>query len=412
MKRRVGRDSYSTFWMSTARSVNPIRVVVTSTACAAASVMPALLLGASGVLVRNDLAFDEAGLGIAIAVFFYGSSVASGPGGRLVDRWGARRSLLGSVAVSASSLLLIGMAQSWSQLIAFLLVAGMANGVTQPATSLALARGVRRGRQGFSFGLKQAAIPAASLCAGVAVPLVGIRVGWRWIYAGAAVLALAAALSVQSPEAETVPADDERVDDDASRWPLAAIAVAAALGAGAATCLAAFTVESAIANGMSLSKASWLLGLGSLTGIGARLAVGWLADGRGSAYLLIVASMLTFGAGAYAMLALSDTPIALVAATLAAFIFGWGWPGLLMLAIVRLSPNNPGKATGIVQIGTSAGAATGPLLFGLLVVTHSFPVAWAMTAGMAAVSALLTVLARGWAIAGQAHNVMTARSEP
>ena len=48
-------------------------------------------------------------------------------------------------------------------------------------------------RLGLSFGIKQAAIPIATLLAGVAVPTVALTVGWRWAYligAGLALLAL------------------------------------------------------------------------------------------------------------------------------------------------------------------------------------------------------------------------------
>jgi hypothetical protein len=39
---------------------------------------------------------------------------------------------------------------------------------------------------------KQAAVPAATLLGGIAVPVVALPLDWRWVYAGGAFAALAA----------------------------------------------------------------------------------------------------------------------------------------------------------------------------------------------------------------------------
>ena len=44
--------------------------------------------------------------------------------------------------------------------------------------------------------MKQAAIPAATLLSGLAVPLVGTTIGWRWAFTGCALGALAVACTV------------------------------------------------------------------------------------------------------------------------------------------------------------------------------------------------------------------------
>src|SRR5690606_19508698 len=52
-------------------------------------------------------------------------------------------------------------------------------------------------RQGIAFGIKQSAIPLATLLGGIAVPAITLSVGWRWTYvAGATFAVLAAALVV------------------------------------------------------------------------------------------------------------------------------------------------------------------------------------------------------------------------
>ena len=64
----------------------------------------------------------------------------------------------------------------------------------QLASNLTLARYVPAHRLGLSFGIKQSAIPLATLLAGAAVPAVALTVGWRWAYVIGAALALARAL--------------------------------------------------------------------------------------------------------------------------------------------------------------------------------------------------------------------------
>ena len=56
----------------------------------------------------------------------------------------------------------------------------------QLASNTSLSRQVPAGRQGLSFGVKQAAIPVSTLLAGAAVPVVALTVGWRWAFVLAA----------------------------------------------------------------------------------------------------------------------------------------------------------------------------------------------------------------------------------
>ncbi len=83
-------------------------------------------------------------------------------------------------------------------LVAYLAMAGIANGISQPAVNLLLARGIPRARQGLAFGVKQGAVPAASSLGGIAVPILGLTVGWQWAFALA--VALPVSLMVLAPD--------------------------------------------------------------------------------------------------------------------------------------------------------------------------------------------------------------------
>ena len=77
-----------------------------------------------------------------------------------------------------------------------------------------------------------------------------------------------------------------------------------------------------------------------------------------------------------------------------AFALGWGWPGLLNLAVVRLHPAAAAAATSVTQAGVFTGGALGPVVFGLLVQTWSYGVAWSAAAAALLLAALLVRLFR------------------
>jgi len=294
---------------------------------------------------------------------------------------------------SAASLLGVALlARSWAGLIACLVFGGLANAVSHPATHLSLAREVPAGRQGLSFGIKQAAIPAATLLAGLAVPGIAVTLGWRWAFAGGATLALAVAFLVPAGTSTgTVRRKEEVWEKDARVAPLVLLALGIGLGSTAATPLGAFIVESSVAAGLRVETAGLLLALGSAVNIVVRVASGRLADGMSGGRLRLVAAMLGIGVVGFALLATGASGLILPGALLA-FGAGWGWPGLFNFAVVKTNPRAPTAATGITQTGASGGAALGPLVFGLVVEATSYDVAW-IVSGAIALAALAAILA-------------------
>ncbi|MPZ72616.1 MAG: MFS transporter [Nitriliruptorales bacterium] len=353
-----------------------------------AAVLPSFLLAGLATLVRADLDFDEAGLGLAIGSFYGASAVTAVPGGRLAERLGARRSLILGIALAVTSLVSIALlAQTWWHLLPGLMLAGASNGVTQSAASLAIARGVRQRRLGVAFGLKQSAVPVASLLAGLAVPLIGLTIGWRWAFFIGAVAALALLAIV--PAATEHHTAAQRAAHEPVRFArgqlrsLVVIAIASGCGAVAANSMGAFFVESAVWRGQGLAAAGLLLSLGSLTGIITRLGVGWLADRAVFDPLKVVGGMLVVGTSGFLYLAYGSGTAALVVATIVAFAAGWGWPGLLQVAVVSENMHAPAAASGIAHAGTLTGGLIGPVVFGWLVARAGYPVAWTMVAAVA-----------------------------
>ncbi|MEU5911199.1 MFS transporter [Micromonospora sp. NPDC047527] len=362
----------------------PIRAsagaVVTTVAC----VLPVFLLGGLAVQMGADLGFSPAGLGLAVAVYFGVSALASVPSGRLVERYGPALVARCGILLSAGSMLAIAaLARSYPALLGLLALSAAANALGQLASNAALAEHVPPGRQGLSFGVKQAAVPVSTLLAGAAVPTIALTAGWRWAFVAAAVTALT-----------TLPAVPRQVPGRARRaaaaragqatTALVVIGAAATLAAAAANGLGTFLVDSAAARGLSPGLAGLTLTLGSAVCVAARVGAGWLADRRASGHVALISGMLVVGAAGLGLLALAGT-VPLVVGVVLGFGLGWAWPGLMNFAVVRLHPQAPAAATSITQTGVYAGGCLGPLTLGPLAAHLGYPTMWTT----AAVSMLL-----------------------
>jgi MFS family permease len=376
--------------------------VTTTTVCT----LPVFLTGGLAVQISAELGFDPAGLGLVVALFFAVSATASLPSGWLVERFGSvptsRAAVLGAAAVMTAMALV---AHSYAALVVILLCGAWCNVLGQLASNLTLARYVPPERLGLSFGVKQAAIPIATLLSGAAVPAIALTVGWRWAFAIGAVLAL---LALRLTPRES--ARRERTGDkgELATGALTVIAVAAGLAASASTALGIFLVASAVDRGVDAGLAGLTLTMGSVVGLVLRLVHGWLADKRTGGHIAVVAASLLLGAGGLALLAVPGS-VALVLGTVLGFGLGWAWPGLLQFAVVRLNPTAPAAATSIVQVGVYSGGFVGPIGFGFLATHLSFPVAWLVGAASMLAAAGLMVVGRRMLVT---HQGALAQSRP
>lgn len=377
-------------------ATSPARAMLAATSTSVVAVTPVFLLGATAVLIRPELGFGQAGLGVAVTAFFIASSLIAVLAGRIVEVVGATRSLRLICFGSGGAMMSIGVfADDLLHFVILILVAGTVNGFSQPAANLTLARRVRL-RQGLMFGIKQSSVPFSTLVAGVFIPTIALQFGWRWTFGIAGLLSWLLMAVVPSGLAPAVGSASKDPDPVGARPPrgLMLLSVAAGAGTAGATAMAAFIVESASVAGLTVSAASWLLVAGSLAGVVARIVAGALADQGEHAPLSLVSIMLAIGAGGYLLLSVGEPGVMLVGALLS-YAFGWGWTGLLMYAVVQQNPDGPAAASGVVLTGAAAGAAIGPLGFSLLVTQASFQIAWWACALTALTSAYLIRLSTG-----------------
>ncbi|MDN5748504.1 MAG: MFS transporter [Pseudonocardia sp.] len=376
------------------------RAVVGAVSTTTVSVLPVFLTAGLTVQISAELGFDPAGLGLVVALYFAVSAFASLPCGRLVERYGAgptsRIAVVGAAVVMAAVALF---ARSYAGLVLILVSSSWCNVLGQLSANLTLSRYAPAGRMGLSFGVKQAAIPLATLLAGLAVPAVALTVGWRWAFVIGAGVALAALPVAPRDTAGREPTP--RTPGERATGALSVIAVAAGLAAASSSTLGIFLVASAVDQGVDAATAGLTLTLGSLVGLTMRLAHGWAADRRSGAHVAVVSGSLVLGAGGLALLAVPGVPT-LVIGTVLGFGLGWAWPGLLQFAVVRLNPSAPAAATSIVQVGVYGGGFLGPVGFGFLATHLSFATAWLVGAGTMLVAAVLMVVGRQMLVAHRA----------
>jgi len=370
--------------VAAAPRTHPVRAAAGATVTTIGCVLPVFLLGGLAVQMGEELQFSPAGLGLAVSVYFGVSALASVPSGALVERYGPRVVARAGLLLAAATMLAIAvLAHSFATLVVLLALSAGANSLGQLASNAALARHVPPGRQGLSFGVKQAAIPVSTLLAGAAVPAIALTAGWRWAFVVAAGAARATLPPLPAGKRPVV--RPSRNGTGRATTALVVLGLAATLAAAAANALGTFVVDSAVGRGLSPGLAGLTLTFGSAVCVTARVLSGWLADRRAGGHVAVIAGMLVVGAVGLVLLSRAGS-VPLVVGVVLGFGLGWAWPGLMNFALVQLHPQAPAAATAITQTGVYAGGCVGPLGLGAVAAYADYPAMW-LTASVAMVLA-------------------------
>jgi MFS family permease len=130
-------------------------------------------------LIRADLGISLTGIGLITSAIFLGAAVASTPAGHLTDRIGAVRLLaLAMVAVAVTELVAAVSPWVWLFVVGMFGV-GLAYGCITPPTNV-IVRGAADGaNQGLVMSAKQIGVTLGGLIAGLTLPELADRFGWR-----------------------------------------------------------------------------------------------------------------------------------------------------------------------------------------------------------------------------------------
>lgn len=363
------------------------------------AVLPVYLIGSLAIQLDKDLGVTASILGAIVAFYWAISALLSTTAGRVAQKLGARTGMLLAVALGVVSLLAITVATpSWGWLILWLGIAGASNALSHPLANGLIADQVSIRNRAFAFGIKQAAIPAATFAAGLSVPVLALTVGWKWAFMIAAILAVLLVPVLIGIVPKTRPLKMSNASIRSAGLPprlkpfLLATAIAQGLGSAQANVLGAFTVSFAYAAGFDIAAAGILFSVASAAGLIARPLVGMAADRGVGGSMATVALMMTLGCVGLLGMASGNT-IAFGIGCVLAFGFGWGWNGLAHYVVSRQAHPFTERATGITQSGTYIGGTLGPLTFGLIF-AHFGPMAgWALASVVAAMAAIAALVA-------------------
>ncbi|MQA06957.1 MAG: MFS transporter [Pseudonocardiaceae bacterium] len=354
--------------------------------------MPVFLVGGLAVQLRQSLGLSEALLGVAASVFFATGAVAARPFATLTDRFGPSLAMRLSAVGSAACLFGMSLAPSSTWLLAIVALAGVTNSLCQPASNELLMRRIPPAKLGFAFAVKQSAIPASTLAAGLAVPAVALTLGWRWVFVIAGVLAVVGAVCVPRLRWTRRPRR-RRERGKSSGALLALLSIATGFGAAAANAMGAFVTVSAVGVGFDEGHAGLMLAIGSAAGLASRLGAGALADWRRPNLLRMVTTMVVIGSVGFLLIAMSH-PALFIVGLILGFGSGWAWQGVFNFAVAARFPDRVASATAVTQTGVFVGGAAGPMVFGVMAGQFGTPAAWLTGFVMMVFTALALLLAQ------------------
>lgn len=337
-------------------------------------------------LMRDfSLSFTKAGA--LMTVFFVLSGIGQALAGFAVDRYGARRVLFAGMALLGVSGIVLGLAHSYTMLIAAAAIAGMGNSVFHPSDFTILNHRVSQPRLGHAFSAH--GLSGNLGWAAAPIFMAGIAVAFDWHVAGFAASAIAFGVlgllwsqrrQLDFPSARSARKDVPPDSRAARTSPVAFLGIGAVwlcFGFFFLTTMAFGALQNfapAIMGGVfGLSTAAAASALTAyLVGGAAGILVGGFITARGEAYDRVI----TLALGAAALIALliasGALPAWMVVGMMAAMGFGTGLAGpsrdLLVrrAAMASLGPAAYGRVYGFVYSGLDIGLAMAPLAFGPL----------------------------------------------
>ena len=381
--------------------------LIATTGAQALATLAVYVLPVLAPAAARDLGVGPELVGTQVAIIYGAAAVTSIFSAGLLGRLGAAgctQLALGLGAVGTAALGLGGLAGAAAGSV----MLGIGYGLTTPAATQVLTRLAPPARRNLVFSVKQMGVPIGGALAGLLLPSLALRVGWR----GAA---LAVAVSLVLAAVTLVPF---RRSWDAGRGAtasvqtrlgtlevlragrgLVALAATGALFSAVQLSLGAFAVTMLVDEfGWSAIAAGAVAAAVQASGAGARLAWAVLADRVRAGFAMLAAIGVGTAAAALAMPVAPHWPEEAV--LLLFCLFGAcsaGWTGIAMAEVARLAP--PGAAgaaaAGVMSV-TYIGVVVGPLLFG-----GAAALLGSYVAAFAAVSALPIV---GAAVALRAHR--------
>ena len=307
---------------------------------------------------------------------FIGYMAAVALGGRMVARFGARRTIVMGLVLVGLSMMAVSRAEGFAQVLAFYLLTGYGSGAANVPVMGLIAHWFGRRMRGRAAGFVVIGAGAAIVVSGILVPAINASQGaqgWRlsWLVIGAIVLLAGAAAAP--------PASRRRI--------LAHLGALYAAFGFTYVIYATFIVTTLVQErGFPESTAGWFWSAIGLLSLASGPVFGDLSDriGRGRGLMIV----FSFQAAAYLLVAL-PLPVPFLYASIVLFGLAlWAVPSIMAAAVGDyLGPEQAAAAFGSITVAFAVGQIVGPALAGRMAdAWGGFSGSFAMAAAIAAMA--------------------------
>ncbi|WP_189337033.1 MFS transporter [Actinoplanes ianthinogenes] len=362
-------------------------------------------VGAVGAQITATFGVSRAALGVLPAAVFGTAAVLSLWSGGLVDRLGARTALLTLFGVAAAAFVLMGSAAGYAGLVAAMVLSGVGQALSNPATNLAITENLDPDERAGAVGRKQAGVQLSALVVGLAAPLLTELAGWRAVLLAGAPLALAA-LAVTAARVPARPAPRRPFTwrpARPNRFLALLMVFLAALGCGVSAVATFATLYGQERLHQSAGTSAVLIAALGIAGVVSRLL--W---SRHAAALTVLSPLLrrlavcAAGSAILIWAAAGLGPVALWAGTIGVGATAVGANAVTMVLIVRDRRCGPlGPSSALLSLGFFTGFVAGPIPLGAIADTFGYGLAWLAVAALFLLAAAIARRVLRYELAGR-----------
>ena len=347
------------------------------TLIALGKVLPAVVAPA----IFDDLKIDPAWLGIYFAISAAAALVVQTGCGSFIVRYGSLR--MSQFALIFLAIALAVATPGHLFLFALSAIIGGGFALSTPASSHLLYRYSPRKHALLVFSIKQTAVPAGLLIAGLLGPYLAEQVGWRGallvIAGGCVVFAIALEPLHKEFDSDRDKSRRFRLSDFKSTIMLAIglremrnLSIACFIFNGLQQTITTYFVVYLVHLGHTMAAAGAVFSMATVVAVPGRILWGWLSSGyvspRTLMAILSIGMAVTVAATCLFEAGWSTLMLAGIASGVTATVFSWH--GVMLAEAVRLAPKGAAASmTGGMSSFGQLGALTMPLIYSLLLRT-------------------------------------------
>lgn len=326
---------------------------------------------------QTEFGVSFAELGMSMALMSMASGLLQTPVGFLVDRYGARRFLVGGTILMTMSMAAMGLATSYWQIVVLALLSGIGNSVFHPADYAILTGTINRDRMGSAFALHTFTGNLGYAAAPPVTTFLMVLFGWRGTLLAMGLVGIPLVLTILWQS--RILHDQVRVPETTKK---PAVSGAKLLLSKPILLFFGFFLLSAMASaglqawlitvlhqvrGLGLEAASSALTGYVIGGAGGTLVGGWVAD-RTTRHLGFTIVLTVIASALVLLVALEPLSAGMTMAVLflAGLLTGASRTPRDVMVKDAAPPGEVGKIFGFVSAGLPLGAALTPVPFGAL----------------------------------------------